>query len=98
MPSESTASLSGPKRILLGVWALCALAFLGPADSGAATLGTRIFWVLVAAHAVECLVFLPKLRRAPGPLGSHLVQTFVFGILHVRDLSGSQAAGDGSGT
>jgi uncharacterized protein YhhL (DUF1145 family) len=54
--------------------------------SSAAVVGGWLLGILVVAHAVECVVFLPRLRRAPGSLPGHLLRTFVFGILHVREL------------
>ena len=95
MPGERAASLSAAKWTVLAAWLLGALAFLGPRESAIAGFGRGIFWLLAAVHAVECLVFLPRLRRAPGSLAGHLRQTFLFGILHVRDLPPSQGAGGG---
>ena len=43
---------------------------------------------LLIVHAIECLVFLPRLRAAGGSLGHHLVQTLLFGFLHVRAPAG----------
>lgn len=72
------------KVVLAVVWALCLASFFG--TSPAADVGRILFWVLVVVHGVECVIFLPRLRAAPGSLGGHLVQTFFFGILHVREL------------
>jgi len=96
MPGGSAASLSGPKWVVLGAWVLGALSFLGPRELGLVSFGRTIFWLLVVVHAIECLVFLPRLRRAPGSLASHLRQTFLFGILHVREIPASQDAGGGA--
>ena len=49
-----------------------------------------VFWILVVVHAVECAVFLPRLRAAGGSLANHLVQTFLFGIAHVSTLPGAE--------
>ena len=89
--------MSGAKRGLFAIWLLAALAFAGPADSALASAGRRVFWVLVVVHAIECVVFFPRLRRAPGSLGRHLMQTFLYGILHVRELPPSQGASGGAG-
>lgn len=87
--------MAGPKLVVFAIWVLCALAFLGPADSRLAGAGRTLFWVLVVAHAVECVIFLPRLRRAPGSLAHHLAQTFLYGIVHVRSLPD---AGGSTGT
>jgi hypothetical protein len=88
--------MSGAKLVVLGLWVLCIGAFFLDADSTTSLLGRAIFWVLVVAHAVECGVFLPVLRRAPGPLAGHLVRTFVFGIAHVSEVKAVLALGEES--
>ncbi len=45
-----------------------------------------IFFVVLAIHGLEFLVFLPKLKAAGGSLPSHLLLTLVFGILHANAL------------
>jgi uncharacterized protein YhhL (DUF1145 family) len=89
--------MSGGKRFLFAVWLLSALAFLAPGDSALASAGRTVFWILVVAHTIECAIFLPRLRRAPGSLGHHLMQTFLYGILYVRELPASQGASGGNG-
>lgn len=73
------------KKIVGSVWIL-ALAGAVFANSTLATLCNVVLAILVVAHAVECVVFLPKLRRAPGSLAGHLWQTFLFGVAHVGAL------------
>jgi uncharacterized protein YhhL (DUF1145 family) len=41
---------------------------------------------MLLVHGVECLVFLGRLRRGPGPLPGQLAQTLLFGYVHVREL------------
>jgi uncharacterized protein YhhL (DUF1145 family) len=77
------------KAVLAVVWALCIAAFFMPADSTAAVLGRGLFWLLIVVHAIECVVFLPALRRAGGPLLPHLAKTFAYGFLHLREVRGS---------
>lgn len=96
MAGDGAASMTGPKWVVLGVWLLGALAFLGPLELAVVRIGRSIFWTLVVVHAIECVVFLPRLRRAPGSLAGHLGQTFVFGILHARALPRSPDAGGGA--
>lgn len=74
------------KATLIGLWVACLVSFLLPAGSFWASWGPRVFMALVIAHALECALFLPRLRRAGGSLGHHLVQTMLFGIIHVRTL------------
>lgn len=74
------------KLAVAALWIACLAAFLLPDTSPLATPGRRLFVALVVVHAIECLVFLPRLRAAGGSLGHHLVQTMLFGIVHVRTL------------
>lgn len=70
--------------IVAWLWGLASF-FVAP-ESTVSSAGRLVFGFLVVAHAVECVVFLPRLRAAGGSLGHHLVQTFLFGIVHVRGL------------
>jgi len=81
------------KAAVIALWAACIAAYLFPATSTLALLGQRLFWGLVIVHAIECVVFLPKLRRAGGSLASHLAQTMVFGLFYARDLGGDSRPG-----
>ena len=77
-------------KALVGlVWVLCVAAFLMPPDWTAASLGRSLFWLLVVVHAIECVVFLSTLKRAPGPLSAHLVQTMLYGLFHLREIRDS---------
>lgn len=71
---------------VLAAWIVAACGFVVATDSAAAGVARFVFWAMFAIHVIECAVFLPKLRNAPGGLGGHLVQTFVFGVAHIREL------------
>jgi len=77
------------KIAVLVLWAACLAAFFLPDSSALAVPGQRLFWGLVIVHAIECVVFLPKLRRAGGSLANHLMQTMIFGIFHARNVGGA---------
>ncbi len=53
-----------------------------------------IFFVVLAIHGLEFLIFLPMLKKAPGTLGHHFVQTVIFGVAHYQEV---QAALEGDG-
>ena len=75
-------------------WVFAIVAMFLFAGSAVGTVGKILFWFLVVAHAIECVVFLPKLKRAPGGLGPNLIQVFLFGVIHMKELqesSGSDA-------
>jgi uncharacterized protein YhhL (DUF1145 family) len=77
------------KIFLGGVWIWGAASAFGSAGVPGARLGRIVFWLLVVVHTIECVVYLPTLERAGGSLTWHLVQTFLFGIAHLREIAPS---------
>jgi uncharacterized protein YhhL (DUF1145 family) len=75
-----------------GVWVASVAIMLFASGSQAAIAARVVFWIMVVAHAIECVVFLPRMRRAGGSLGAHLFQTFLFGVFHLRTLAPEQSA------
>ena len=74
-------------RIVVGVvWIAAAAAFALPETHAWARTGRLLFVVMLGIHALEALVFLPRLRAAGGSLAGHVVQTLLFGFLHVGRL------------
>lgn len=73
-------------KIVVGVAWLFGLLSLLMGGGTLWAVGRVVFWILVVVHAVECVVFLPRLRAAGGSLASQLVNTFLFGIAHVQTL------------
>ncbi len=84
-----------PKVVLGLVWIWAFASFFVAPDSGLSAIGRIVFWVMLVAHAIECVVFLPKFRKAGGPLPSHFIQTMLFGFLHATSLESSEASADG---
>ena len=74
------------KLLVLLAWLGSALAFLLPDGHAWAPPGRTLLAVLLGVHAVEALAFLPRLRAAGGSLAGHLIQTLLFGFLHVGTL------------
>jgi uncharacterized protein YhhL (DUF1145 family) len=83
--------VSSPRIAVLVLWLALLAAFL-VSSSPLASVGRAVFVLLVVVHAIECVVFLPRLRKAPGSLAGHLLQTLVFGIVHVRELPAETGA------
>ena len=85
-----------PGKVFVGaVWVL---SLAGYVFGGAklAGLGGFVVALLAVAHVVECAVYLPRLKRAPGSLANQLWQTFLFGFFHIRELpTDGDAAGPG---
>ena len=71
---------------LLAIWIVCIAAFFVGAESAAARLGRLVFWIMLAAHVVEFLVFRRTFERAGGGLAHHFLRTLVFGFFHIRDV------------
>ena len=75
-----------PGKVLVGaVWVLSLAGYVFGGGT-LASLGGFVVALLAAAHVVECAVYLPRLKRAPGSLASQLWQTFLFGFFHLREL------------
>ncbi|MEI8357442.1 MAG: hypothetical protein WCH13_03035 [Deltaproteobacteria bacterium] len=75
------------KTLLLGVWGWALGCVVGGKAMPASQIGRAMFWLMLVAHAVETLIYLPTLRAAGGSLGLQIVQTLLFGVLHLRDLA-----------
>ncbi len=76
--------MGAAKVFVLVAWLYGILSLFLDPGSAAVDWGQRIFWVLLIVHAIECVIFLPTLRKLPGSLGHHLVQTMLYGIVHLR--------------
>jgi uncharacterized protein YhhL (DUF1145 family) len=85
--------MNAAKTAVALVWVLCIASYFVATESTLAGYGQLLFWVMLVAHAGECLFFLSRLRAAPGGLAHNLVQTMIFGVVHVRTIP--DAAGPG---
>lgn len=77
--------MSAAKIVMLVIYvvlAALALTVSGPVG----TWSLAILVVLAVAHGVETVVFYRLCERAGGSLGLHLLNVFLFGVLHVREL------------
>lgn len=79
-----------PKTVIGIVWLYCALAFVAPVPLAGIAQG--VFLLMLLAHVVECVVFLPRMRAAGGSLGHHITQVMLFGVFHARTLPEADAA------
>ena len=77
--------MSGTKiGILVGYAVLIALVVLG---SGiAASIALWLLVLLAVAHVVEMAVFYGRCKAAGGSMPGHMLQVFLFGVFHVREL------------
>lgn len=84
--------MSNQKRVVLAVWIAGLLASLF-ASGILATIGSVVVGFLVIAHLIECVVFRKELADAPGSMGEHLFQTFLFGVVHMQEVRASAGGG-----
>ena len=93
MPNERLILIV--KIAVLATWLLAAAAFLLPSSSTLGSLGRILFLLLLGIHVVECLVFSSALKRTGRPLGTEILQTLLFGVIHygeVKTLLAARAA------
>jgi len=79
-------AMSVARIVLLVVWLLALATVLLPIVHPLANVGRWLFWVLLFAHLIECVLYWPRLRAAPGSRLGHVVNTLLFGIVHVKSL------------
>ena len=78
--------MSGIKiGILIGYAVLIAIAALAPGTT-AASVSLGILALLAVAHLVEMGVFYQRCKRAGGSMAGHMLNVFLFGVFHVREL------------
>jgi uncharacterized protein YhhL (DUF1145 family) len=78
--------MSAGKIALLLLYAVLAFLALTQPGSPAGVWSLRIILVLVVAHVVEVIVFYKTCQRAGGSLAGHLINVFLFGVVHVREI------------
>lgn len=83
--------MSAAKTVALLVYAALAALALTQGDSPAGVWSVRIILLLVVAHLVELVVFFRACQRAGGSLPVHLLNVFLFGVLHMREIKPASA-------
>jgi hypothetical protein len=78
--------MSTAKVVVIAAWILLFSCFFVATGSTASLVGRVGFWLMAATHVVECVVFRPMLRRAPGSLAGHLLHTMLFGVVHIQEV------------
>ena len=77
--------MSGTKiGILIGYVVLIALAVAG--SGTAASVALWLLVLLAVAHVVEMAVFYGRCKAAGGSMVGHMLQVFLFGVFHVKEL------------
>jgi uncharacterized protein YhhL (DUF1145 family) len=84
--------MSPGKIVLLLIYAVLAALALTQGESGVGVWSLRILVLLAVVHFVETLVYFKLCKAAGGSLVGHLVNVFLFGVLHVNELKAKQLA------
>ena len=78
------------KIVMLVLYAVLAGLALTQGDS---TIGVWSLWILVVlavAHTIETIVYFKLCKQAGGSLPGHLLNVFLFGVLHVNTLKAAK--------
>ena len=71
------------KILVLIVYGLMAWVAISKPLTLGANISTGLLVTLVLVHLGECWVFRGTIARAPGSRGWHLLNVFLFGVLHM---------------
>jgi uncharacterized protein YhhL (DUF1145 family) len=82
--------MSAGKIVLLVIYAVLAGLALTQGDSAAGLWSARILGLLVVVHLIETVVYFKLCKAAGGSLPAHLLNVFLFGVLHVNQLKAAQ--------
>ena len=78
--------MSVSKIVILVAYAvLIAIAVVAP-DSSAGAYSLGLLLVLAAVHLVEVAVFYKRCREAGGSMAGHMLNVFLFGVFHIKEL------------
>lgn len=83
--------MSAGKVVLLVIYAVLVGLALTQGDSAFGVWSLRILALLVVVHAIEVLVYFKLCKAAGGSFVGHMVQVFIFGVLHVKDIKAAQS-------
>ena len=84
--------MSAGKIVLLVIYAVLAVLALTQGGTAAGVWAMRILVILVVVHSIEVLVFFKTCREAGGSLPGHILNVFLFGVLHVKEIKTAAAS------
>lgn len=84
--------MSAAKIVLLLIYAVLAVLALTQGESAVGIWSLRLLLLLAVVHFIETLVYFRLCKAAGGSLAGHLVNVFLFGVLHVNELKAKQGA------
>lgn len=78
--------MSTTKKIMLVTYVILAILAFTQGNAALGIWSGRLLLILAAAHAVEMLVFFKACRTAGGSMPAHMLNVFLFGIVHMNEL------------
>ena len=84
--------MSPAKLAILAAYAVLIAVAILMVGSTAATFATGLLLLLAVAHLVEMAVFYQRCQAAGGSMAGHMLQVFLFGVFHVKEIKA--AAGE----
>jgi uncharacterized protein YhhL (DUF1145 family) len=85
--------MSAGKIVLLVMYVVLAGLVLTQGESTVGIWSLRLLLILVVVHAIEVVAFFKVCKEAGGSLPGHLLNVFLFGVLHVNDIKAAKNAG-----
>jgi len=85
--------MSAPKKIMLVIYVILVGFALTQGGTGVGIWSLRILGVLAVVHLVEVAVFFRLCQSAGGSLPVHLLNVFLFGVLHTSELKAARGPG-----
>jgi len=82
--------MSVAKTVLLILYAVLAYLAITMQGSSAGQIASWIIVGLVVAHLIEVAIFFGLCQKAGGSLPVHLLNVFLFGVLHVKEIKARQ--------
>ena len=83
--------MSAGKIVLLIIYAVLVALILTQGGTAVGLWSARILGLLVVVHVIETLVFFKFCKEAGGSLPVYLLNVFLFGVLHIKDVKEAQA-------
>ena len=80
------------KIIALILYAIMGFLALSQPETPLGVWSLRILIILAVAHTVEMFVFFKACQRARGSMAGHMLNVFLFGVVHMQGLKKSGAA------
>lgn len=84
--------MSRIKIVSLLIYLVLALLAFTQADTSVGIWSLRILYILAAVHLVEVVVFFRLCQSAGGSLPMHLLNVFLFGVIHVNEIKSQQGS------